>query len=164
MARERGQEEGDAALEEERRLATSLFNKTWELIDDPDRSAEDDIEMLLAAMTSRWHWGRVGGPEQVAVGNWQVAHVASLLGYGPLALVFAQRSLDVALAKGWGGWRLASAHEGVARACAVCGDEEGLANHLGEAELALADEPDEGDRAVIRSQLATIPRRGDDPA
>ncbi len=63
-----------------RRLATSLFNSTWDLIEQAERSEEDNAEMLLSAITSCWHWGQVGGPEQVATGDWQVSHVAALLG------------------------------------------------------------------------------------
>jgi hypothetical protein len=33
--------------------------------------------MLLCTMASRLHWGRGGSPEQVATGDWQVAHVAA---------------------------------------------------------------------------------------
>ena len=67
---------------------------------------------------SRWHWAQVGGPEQIATGDWQVARVASLLGVTDLALVFAQRSLDTTTAEGWDGWRLASAYEGMSEPAA----------------------------------------------
>jgi hypothetical protein len=139
-------------------IAKALFNRTWELIDKPDRVGEEDLQMLLSAMAARWHWGQVGGPEEVATSDWQVGHVASLIGMGKLALIFANRNLATALAEGWDGWRLASAHEGVARACAVLGDNDGLARHYAEAEAALAREPDDEDRELIAGQLATIPR------
>ncbi len=101
-----------------REVAVGQFNAAWDLIDKTDRSAEDDGAMVLAAATSRWHWGQVGGPEQTATGDWQVAHVACLLGLGELAALFASRNLATAEAEGWDGWRLASAHEAMARACA----------------------------------------------
>lgn len=139
-------------------VAKALFNATWDLIDKPDRTGEDDINMLLSAMASRWHWGQVGGPEQLATGDWQVGHVSALIGLGKLALIFANRNLAAAIAGGWDGWRLASAHEGVARACAVLGDHEGLNRHFAEAEAALAREPEEEEREIIAAQLKTIPR------
>jgi hypothetical protein len=153
-------EEVDAAeiAEWELRFAKVLFNGTWNLIDKPDRSGEEDVEMLLSAMASRWHWGQVGNAEQVATGDWQVSHVASLIGMGKLALIFANRNLATAVAQRWDGWRLASAHEGVARACATLGDTEGRDRHYAEAEAALAREPDEEERELIASQLATISR------
>ncbi len=140
-----------------RDVGVDRFNATWDLIDAKDHSADDDVELLLSAMTSRWHWGQAGGPEEISTGDWQVAHAASLLGLGELALLFARRNLATAEAQGWTGWRLASAHEGMARASAVAGDAEGRAAHLAAAEAALAAEPDAEERQVIAGQLATVP-------
>lgn len=140
-----------------RRIAVEQFNRTWELIDRADRSAEDDQEMLLAAATSRWHWAQIGGPENLAAGDWQLAHVASLLGHDELALTFARQSLAVAEAQGWRGWRLASAHEGMARACAGAGDRPGRDQHLAAARAALDAEEDADSAQLINDQLATVP-------
>ena len=138
--------------------AASLFNETWELIEAPDRSGEQDLAMLTAAVASRWHWAKVGGPEELATGDWQIAHVLSLLGEGSLAMRFATRALAVAEAEGWSGWRLASMHEGMARACATAGDVSKRDRHIAASEAALATETDDEDRAVIAAQLATVPR------
>lgn len=140
-----------------RQIGVERFNATWDLIDRADRSADDDVELLLSAITSRWHWGQVGGPEEISTGDWQVAHAASLLGLGDLALLFARRNLATAEAQGWSGWRLASAHEGMARAFAVAGDAGGRARHLDAARAALDAEPDAEERQVIAEQLATVP-------
>jgi hypothetical protein len=140
-----------------RQIAVDLFNGTWELIDRVERTPDDDAEMLVRAMTSRWHWSQVGGPEELASGDWQIAHVASLLGHGDLALRFAERNLTAATALGWTGWRLASAHEGMARAFAAAGDADGRRHHVALAEAALAAESDPGDRQIIADQLATVP-------
>jgi len=141
---------------DDREHGKALFNAAWDLIDQPSRTADEDVELLLRAAASRWHWGQAGGPEEVATGDWQVAHAASLLGLGDLALLFARRNLDAATAHGWTGWRLASAHEGMARACAVAGDRDARDRHVAEAERALAAEPDAESRDLIASQLATI--------
>ncbi len=77
-----------------RRFGAELFNSTWDLIEQAERSADDEAAMLVAAMASRWHWSQVGTAEQVATGDWQVAHVFSLLGYGDVALRFARRVLQ----------------------------------------------------------------------
>jgi hypothetical protein len=140
-----------------RNFGAALFNATWDLIDKTARSDEEELAMLISAMASRWHWGRVGGPEQLASGDWQVAHVLSLMGEGALAMRFARRNLDTAVAEGWTGWRLASAHEGMARAYAAVADAEQRAAHVAAAEAALADETDAGDRDVIAGQLASVP-------
>lgn len=143
-----------------REFAVAAFNATWALIERTDRTADDDLAMLLAAMASRWHWDAAGGSEQWRNGDWQVAHVASLLGFGDLALRFAERTLRSALEEGLDGWALASAHEGMARAYATLGDVEGRRRHVAEAEAALAREADEEDREVIAGQLASVPEVG----
>jgi hypothetical protein len=83
--------------------------------------------------------------------------VASLLGIGDLALACARRALATADTERWTGWRLASSHEGMARASAACGDANGRRRHLEAAREALADEPDDDDRRVIEEQIASIP-------
>lgn len=57
------------------------------------------------------------------------------------------------------GWRLVSAHAGLARAYAVLGDYDGLSQHYADAKAAISREPDEEKRGIIASQLTSIPRR-----
>lgn len=140
-----------------RHFAVTRFNGTWELIERTDRTPDDDLEMLLSAMTSRWHWEHVGGDEQRRTGDWQVAHVAALAGLGDLAWRFARRALASTERQQLDGWALASAHEGMARACAALGDAEGRARHMAAAQEALDREDDAADRDVIAAQLATVP-------
>ena len=141
-----------------RQFARELFNVTWDLIEKVDRSSEDEVNMLLAAAASRWHWGEVGGAEERATGDWQVAHAASLLNESGLALRFARRHLLAAERAHWDGWRLASAHEGMARAWATAGNALEREHHLAAAREALAREPSAEDRQVVEEQLATVPR------
>ena len=54
-----------------REIAKQQFNRCWDLIELAERSPDDEVVMLLAAMTSRWHWGQIGGAEQIATGDWQ---------------------------------------------------------------------------------------------
>lgn len=140
-----------------RKIAARLFNECWTLIDQDERTEDDDAQMILMAAASRWHWGEVGGDEQLATGDWQISHVAAQLGMGEFAEFFARRSLRTAQKAGWTGWRLATAHEGMARACAAVFDDGGRRKHIAAAEAALADEPDEESRQLIADQLATIP-------
>lgn len=141
-----------------REIGIDRFNATWELVDrGAARTQDDDVEMLLSAMTSRWHWSQAGGPAELATGDWLVSHVACLLGLGDLALLFARRALATTESEGWPGWRLASAHEGLARAFAVLGDADQRSFHLDAADAALAAEPDAEESAIIREQLATVP-------
>ena len=74
--------------------------------------------MVHAAHASRYHWGQVGGPQQLAIGEWQCARVYSVLGRAEPALHHARRCLEIATAGDVPDWLIASAHEGMARAYA----------------------------------------------
>ena len=49
----------------------ALFNRAWSLLDTPQRSESQDLDLIHCAHASRWHWGRAGGPQEWAVGAWQ---------------------------------------------------------------------------------------------
>ncbi len=63
-----------------RALAVGLFNYTWTLLENPNRTPEQDDEMLHAAHASRYHWGEVGEQVNLARGEWQVSRVYAVLG------------------------------------------------------------------------------------
>jgi hypothetical protein len=46
--------------ETHKKFAVDLFNLTWDLLDKPERSADEDDKMIHAAHASRFHWGEVG--------------------------------------------------------------------------------------------------------
>ena len=78
-----------------RALAVGLFNYTWTLLENPDRTPEQDDEMLHAAHASRYHWGEVGEPANLSRGEWQVARVYCVLGRAEPALYHARRCLEL---------------------------------------------------------------------
>ena len=141
----------------ERQLAADLFNLVWTLLEQTGRTTEDDDRMVHAAHASRYHWGQVGGPEQLAIGEWQCARVYSVLGRAEPALHHARRCLDIATASTVPDWLIASAHEGLARAYAVAGQRESALASRAAAEAALAKVTDAEDRQVVQDDLASLP-------
>jgi len=148
---------GDEASSAHRAFATAAFNRAWELIDATDRTPEQDRRMLVLAFAARWHWGEIGTPENIVVSDWQVAHVASLAGEVSLAMTFATAAYDGARDAELPDWLRASTAEGMARACAAGGDRAGHDRYAAEARALVATLDDPEDRALIESQLATIP-------
>ena len=141
-----------------RHFAVTMFNRSWELLDLSDaRTADDDDELLAVVFGSRWHWGHAGGEEEKAVGDHQIGNACSQLGLGSLALRFARQALTRTEANGWGGWRLASCYEGMARAAAVAGDAAERERWLTRATEALDDISDPEERATIAEQVASVP-------
>ncbi len=101
-----------------RRLAVELFNHTWDLMEKKDRMKEEDERMVHAAHSSRFHWGEVGEPLNLAVGEWQIARVYSTLKRPSSALRHARRCLEIIEETGITGFYCASAYEGLAKATA----------------------------------------------
>ena len=77
--------------EQHRRLSAALFNHVWDLMEKKHRSSEEDVEMIRDAHASRFHWGEAGTPRNLAVGEWQIARVYSLLNMPESALYHAKR-------------------------------------------------------------------------
>ncbi len=149
-----------SALDESghRELAVETYNAAWDLLDSPDRTADQDDEVLALAFTSRYHWGQADGEqEQLAVGDWFIGHVAAHLGLAEIALRYSGRALDRVEAAGEEGWLRASVYEGMARASACAGHVNDQARFTELAETALATIEDPEEREVIEDQLRSIP-------
>jgi hypothetical protein len=142
---------------DEQALATDLFNRCWELLEQEDRTEDDDVELLTAAFSSRFFWINVGAPEQWIISDWMVARAAGGTGDVDLALLFAQRANDAARDIDVPDWLVASTAEGVARAYSQCGDVEEFSNWSALATRLIDVIADPADKSLIASQLASIP-------
>jgi hypothetical protein len=98
-----------------KRFAVDLFNATWDLMEKPARTKEEDDEMIHSAHASRYHWGKVGAQVNLARGEWQLARVYTLLNRPEPAHYHALRSLEICLANNIDDFDLAYAYEALAR-------------------------------------------------
>jgi hypothetical protein len=146
-----------AELAAERGRAVALFNHVWSLLELPRRSAAEDFDMVHAAHASCWHWGRAGGPQEWAIGEWQCARVYAELVRGEPALAHARRCLALCEEHDLDGFVVASAHEALARAHLVAGDLAAARRHRDRAAELAAGLDDLEDRAVVEGDLATLP-------
>jgi DNA-binding transcriptional MerR regulator len=140
-----------------RKLAADLFNHTWTLLEKPDRTPAEDDEMIHSAHASRYHWGEVGEPVNLARGEWQCSRVYAVLGRAEPALWHARRCLAINEANGAADWDIASAYEAMARAQLTAGDLAEVAAWKAKATSALDGIADPDDREVIEGDLATLP-------
>ncbi|HVW31436.1 MAG TPA: hypothetical protein VHL53_02750 [Acidimicrobiia bacterium] len=140
-----------------RRFAIDLFNRSWDLLEQPGRSADDDAEMLAAAFGSAYHWRQVGTAENIALGDHQISKVASHGGQPALALHYARRALEAIEIGHFGDWQVAAAYEGMARACAAAGDVRARDYWVQRCTIALGAVSDAGDRSVVADQLLNLP-------
>jgi hypothetical protein len=139
-----------------RYLSADCFNRCWDLIDKPQRTPEEDEQMLLRTMASFWHWTQRPDltPRNRSVGYWQIARVYALLGqadnarrYGEISLRFSEQEPP---------FFLAYAHEALARAAMVAGDRDQQAHHLERARALCPAIQDAESRELLEKDLATI--------
>jgi DNA-binding transcriptional MerR regulator len=142
---------------DERQLAADLFNGVWTLLETEERTQAQDDRMLHSAHASRYHWGQVGGPQQLARGEWLCSRVYTVLARPEPALHHARRVLDLCEEHAIADWDLAFAHEALARAHAVAGDPDAAAAAVRAALRAADDIADPADRDLLLDDLATVP-------
>lgn len=143
--------------EDERRLAKSLFNGTWTLLEKDDRSREEDDAMLHMTHASAHHWRQVGRPENFARSEWQCSRVYAVLRRSEPCLHHAQRCLDICQENGLGDFDLAFAYEALARGHAIAGDADEARAFTEQALTAADDIKEDYDRQLLLTDLETIP-------
>lgn len=143
--------------EVERRVAVDLYNRVWTYLDQPERTASDASAMVHAAHASRHHWAAVGGPENLARGEWLCSRVYAVLGRDEPARHHAHECLRLCEEHGLTDWDLAVAYEALARAYAVAGDAEQARQWLAKGQASAADIREDDDREVVLADLATVP-------
>jgi hypothetical protein len=147
------------APEQRRHLAVDLFNHAWTLMRLPERTPEQDDELIHAAHASRCHWAEVGTAANLARGEWQVSRVYSTLGRAEPAIYHARRCLAYCEsdADALEEWDLPYAYEALARAHAVAGDTDEAERFAARARELAEQVRDDDDREQLVSDLATLP-------
>jgi len=112
--------------------------------------------MIHAAHASRYHWGEVGTPVNLAIGEWQISHVYAVLDRPEPATYHAVRSLATCKENGIDDFPLAFAYEALARADAVAGRKRDLRRHLALAREVGSRIKDKEDRDLLFQDLKSI--------
>lgn len=141
-----------------RQLGVDLYNYTWTLLENDNRTRDDDDELLNATHASAYHWSLApeAGPQNAARSQWQISRVNAVLGRGEAALYHAERCLELCTENGIGDWDLAAAYEAVARAHKVAGNDAEFRRNLELGREALAQIADEEDREHIAEDLEAL--------
>ena len=139
-------------------FSVDCFNRTWGLLDQPDRTSKEDEQMLQLTMASLWHWTQREDVTEtnLSVGLWQVSRVHAVLGraaearrYGELALDAAKRGKSDAFTVGY-------AYEALARAEKVAGNPEKAAEWLERAHAEAQKVVDEEAKTWLTDDLRAI--------
>src|SRR5256885_5994274 len=141
-----------------RKMAAHLFNSTWVLLEKQSRSKKDSNTMIHMAHASRYHWGVVGGPKELAIGEWQISRVYAVLRRPEPAPYPAHPALEICEASEIGDFPLAYAYEALARAFAIAGKSRLRTACLKLAKVAGAKIADADERSQFFKDLRTIPQ------
>ncbi|MHB1955517.1 MAG: hypothetical protein ACYCOU_17410, partial [Sulfobacillus sp.] len=144
----------EAALH--RQWAIDLFNATWEYMDNPHRSPTDDTQMIHMAHASRYHWGVVGTPLNLARGEWQISRVYALVSRWEPSLYHATASLHWCLDNNLGPFDWGFAYEALARSYALHGDHTKRDQYLELARQVAQTVDDEADRDWLRKNIESV--------
>ena len=128
-------------------FATNFRERTWDLLDQPGRTPEDDERMLDYAHASLAHWRFIGTAVRYQRGEWMLSRVYAVLGESELAVRYARRcrALLESNKAEMEDFDFAFGAEGLARAYAIAGNRPealkyiALAQQAGEA-IASQDE------------------------
>jgi hypothetical protein len=150
------EKEIDNKQTQHKKLAKSLFNQVWDLLEKEKRTEEEDDKMVHAAHASRYHWGEIGTPITFERGEWQISRVYSTLNRPESAIFHAQRCLDICLKNGIEDFDIAFAYEALARAYAVNGDKNNHKIFFKLGEQAAKNIKKEDDREYFITELHNI--------
>jgi len=137
-------------------MAVKLYNHTWSLLDEPNRTTDQDREMLGAAFGSMYHWSVIGDEKNFAVSDWQVARVLAMVGQTDLAQQFADQALRRAVDGNLGPFLIGCGHEVLARVAAAKSDDDARKNHLARADDILSIIEDQEERDVLKADLDSL--------
>ena len=79
-----------------RYFSAECFNRTWDFINKPKRTAEDNQKMILLSLASLWHWTQRSDctPTNLSIGYWQASRVYVLVGQVENARIYGQQKVD----------------------------------------------------------------------
>ncbi len=139
-----------------REFSTRFFGEVWGLLDKTDRTSDDDERMISTCHASLAHWRLRAdcGPRELSIGYWQLARVYAVLRQAENARHYGSLCLAVSAAQP--PFFLGYAHESLARAAKMAGDERVAAEHVEMGrKLALAV-TDADDRAMLEKDLQEL--------
>ena len=79
-----------------RYFAAECYNRAWDLINKPDRTPEENEQMLRLSLASHWHWTQRSdyAAENVSIAYWQTSRIYTLLGQADNARRYARLCLE----------------------------------------------------------------------
>ncbi|MFO0872013.1 MAG: hypothetical protein U0935_24055 [Pirellulales bacterium] len=137
-------------------FSASFFNAAWDWMERSPRSPEDDERMISLCHASLCHWRERDDCRRVnlSVGYWQAARVYTLAGRTSEARHYAELCLNHSLEEG--PFYLGYAHEALARAAQLAGNDDLCRQHVAEARRLATQIEDSDARAALEADLTSL--------
>jgi len=137
-------------------FAAHCFNAAWDLIEKPERSAEEDRLMVALNQAAIYHWLNRPDcePKRLSVGYWQASRIQAILGNAADARNYAEVCRDYST--GQNPFLLGYAYEAMARAATVAGNIGEAAKQLALAKEQAALVSEKEDRELLQKDLASL--------
>jgi tetratricopeptide (TPR) repeat protein len=136
-------------------FAKRTNNRVWDLLEKDQRSPAEDLEMLLAAFASQYHWMNAGTAVNIQRAYWVLSRVHQALNQAEAALEWALKCQEVTennLAE-MKDFDHAYAQEGLARSFALTGDLDKAKGHYDLAAELGEKITDPEDRAIFKQDF-----------
>ena len=136
-------------------FAVDFHTKTWELLEKPTRTGEENERMIDYAHASLAHWRAAGTAARHQRGEWLLSRVYAVLGDAPHALRHARRCMEILESNQaeMADFDFAFAYEALARAYAVAEKQTEAKNFLELAKKAGEVIAEADDRQVFFDEL-----------
>jgi len=141
-----------------RHFSVDYFNRSWDLIDQAEKTPAENEQMLFMSIASHCHWQAQPDYDntKASVGYWHTARVYALLGEGDNARAFAEKCLAVSTGDEVPAFYKAYAYEALARAYQVQGDQVCQAEALAKAQALSAQIASPSEKDALQADLATL--------
>ena len=139
-------------------FSAHCFNAAWDLIDKPDRTPEEDQQMIQLNHASMWHWTQRDDftRKNASIGYWQASRIYALIGEADNARKYGQLCLEVSDSDELEPFYLGYAYEALARAESVAGNKEDINQYLKKAREAARRVKKSDNRKWLEDDLDTI--------
>lgn len=141
-------------------FSSHCFNQAWNLIDQENRTPEDERLMVALSQASIFHWLQRPDctSQNLSIGYWQASRIQALLGNASDALHHAKVCLSYStdLSPFYAGY----AHEALARGYRLSGDVSQAEEHLKNGRELANQVADAIERDLLLADLAAIQKIG----
>jgi len=143
-----------------RYFSATCFNRTWELLDKADRTAEETEAMVACCLASLWHWRQ--RPDctrrNLSIGYWQLSRVYAVAGQAQNCWRYGELCLRAS--EGEEPFYLGYAYEALARAARLAGDSDLTRQYLRHAEELVGQLSEGEEREMLTKDLNSLAMEG----